>query len=373
MTWPIVFWTGLALVAYAYAGYPLLTSALARFFGRAPRRDQATPAITVVVAAHNESARIGERVRDILAQDYPADRLRVLVVSDGSTDDTARQADVGDPRVRVLELPRNGGKAVALNQALAQVDTPLVAFTDARQHYAAGAVRQLVSAFADPDVGAVSGELVILPGAGAAADTGLYWRMEKRLRHDEALLSWLHGVTGAVYALRRELYAPMPPGTILDDMWVPLHAVQSGRRVWMARDAIAYDVSSADAGEEFRRKLRTLAGNWQLLARMPRLLNPFRNRIFFALLSHKWLRLLAPWALLATWLASALANGTFYRAMFLLQCLAYAAAAAALAWPRPAKRVPLLPTAGTFVMLNLAALLSLPAAFIDTRHLWKKH
>src|SRR5690606_31252824 len=114
----------MALVGYAYAGYPLLTAALARFFGREPRQGLDTPPITVVVAAYNEAARIGARVRDILAQDYPAERLRVMVVSDGSSDETARHADIGDPRVQVLELARNRGKAVALNQALERIDTP---------------------------------------------------------------------------------------------------------------------------------------------------------------------------------------------------------------------------------------------------------
>lgn len=370
----LLFWSSIGVVAYTYVGYPLLVAALAQQRGRAPREADLHPPLTVVVAAYNEQSRIADRVRDILAQDYPANRLRVLVVSDGSNDHTAREAALDDPRVSVLALPHNVGKAQALNLALEQVDTELVAFTDARQRYGEGALRALVAPFADADVGAVSGELVLEPATGAGHEVGLYWRMEKALRADEARLGWLHGVSGAVYALRRELFEPLPAGTVLDDMWVPLHVLLAGRRVWMARSAIAYDRSSADAAEEFHRKLRTLAGNWQLLARLPVLMDPTRNPVFFAWFSHKFLRLLVPWALLVALFASALTPGWLYRLAFFVQLLGYAWAVAGLRLPRLAAKVPLLPAAGTFLMLNLAALLSLPASLAwHPSRLWKKH
>lgn len=198
--------------------------------------------------------------------------------------------------------------------------------------------------------------------------------MEKRLRSDEARLGWLHGVTGAIHALRRDLFRPLPAGTILDDVWMPLHVALAGRWVWMARDAVAYDRTSTGPGEEFTRKLRTLAGNWQLLAFLPMLLDPWRNPVFLAWFSHKLLRLLVPWALLLALLASALIPMAFYRLAFAVQLLAYAWAVIGLRLPRLAARVPLSPAAGTFMMLNLAALLSLPASLApDTARLWKKH
>lgn len=376
MTAQLVFWICIALVAYAYAGYPLLVALLARRYGETPYADADVERLTVVVAAFNEEARIAARVRDILEQDYPPDRLQVLVVSDGSHDGTARAAAaVDDERVRVLELPANVGKAMALNAAMRLVDSPLVAFTDVRQRFAPGALQALVAPFADPSIGAVSGELVIASsGNGTDEGVGLYWRMEKRLRSDEAQLGWLHGVTGAVHAMRLPLFRPMPAGTVLDDMWMPLQVLRSGHRVWMAREAVAYDRSSAGIEEEFQRKLRTLAGNWQLIARLPWLLDPLHNPAFFAWFSHKFLRLLVPWALLLALATSALAAGTWYRAMFLLQLLAYAGAFAALLRPKLASRLPLLPAAGSFVMLNFAALLSLPASLaMDPSRLWKKH
>ncbi|HET6913979.1 MAG TPA: glycosyltransferase family 2 protein [Rhodanobacteraceae bacterium] len=371
----IVFWCAAALIGYAYVLYPLLVLWLARRFGRAPHTAPCTPSLTVVITAYNESARIGTRVRDVLAQDYPRDKLRVIVVDDGSSDGTWKVADVGDPRVQVIRLAFNVGKAAALAIAIESSGTDIIAFADARQRFAPQALRKLMEPFADPRIGAVSGELVIESASGTAADIGLYWRMEKALRDNEARLGWVHGVSGAIHALRRELAKAPPPGTILDDMYLPLAVVFAGKRVAVAREAIALDRASADAWEEFRRKLRTLAGNWQLIARLPRLANPFANPVFFAWFSHKFLRLIVPWALLAMPIACAFEwQHPFYRAALVVQLAGYAGAAFALLRPRFGARVPLLRTIGSFVMLNAAALLSLPACLaLDPRGLWKSH
>jgi cellulose synthase/poly-beta-1,6-N-acetylglucosamine synthase-like glycosyltransferase len=370
-----LFWLSIALVAYSYLGYPLLARALARRIGSTPHAGTDGPPLTVVIPVHNEQGRIGERIRDVLAQDYPAP-LRVLVACDGSDDDTARIAAGIDPRVTVLDLPQRRGKAAALNDALAKAETELVAFTDARQRFAPGALQALAGWFADDSIGAVSGSLEIAPSAGhgAAAGVGLYWRLEKQLRRDEARLGWLHGVSGSIHAVRRALFRPLPADTILDDMWIPMQVLLSGHRVWMTDSAVAFDQASGSAREEFDRKLRTLAGNWQLLARLPVLLHPRRNPVFFAWCSHKLLRLIAPWLLLAALVSSALAPGPLYRFALVAQLAAYVVAVAALRWPRAAARIPLLPAAGTFLMLNLAALLALPASLAwHPSRLWKKH
>jgi cellulose synthase/poly-beta-1,6-N-acetylglucosamine synthase-like glycosyltransferase len=369
-----VFWIALAIVAYAYAGYPLLVIGLARLLGRAPACARVTPPLTVIVAAHNEVQRIAARVRDLLDQDYPPENLQVIVVDDGSDDGTAAAAEVGDPRVRVVRLDRNAGKAAALDAGIAAATTELLVFADARQRFGHGALRMLAEPFADREVGAVSGELEIEAGdSGRPADIGLYWRIETAVRAGEARIGWLHGVSGAIHAMRRELASTLPPGLILDDMYLPVSVLFAGKRVWMARDAIALDNGSRDEAEEFRRKLRTLAGNWQLIAKLPRLLNPFANPVWFAFVSHKLSRLLAPWALLTALVASLCAGGPLYTTLFVLQLLAYALAALAILSPRTTARVPLAATAGTFVMLNSAALLSLPAWLRGSRSLWKKH
>jgi biofilm PGA synthesis N-glycosyltransferase PgaC len=368
-TW--IFWLSALLVAYAHAGYAVLAALLAHRRGAVPAQAELTPPLTVIITAYNEASRIAQRIRDVLAQDYPAQNLSVIVVSDGSNDGTERAAAVGDPRVRVLALAHNGGKAAALNAAIASVTAEFVVFTDARQRFAPGALRCLMRAFADPHVGAVSGELRMTEND---AQVGLYWRLETFLREREALLGWLHGVSGAVYALRTHLFRALPSGLLLDDLWIPLHVVFAGSRVWMTRDAIAYDVPSASAAIEYRRKLRTLAGNWQLLAQLPRLLDLWRNPVFFAWVSHKFLRLIAPWALIALWLAAAFTPGPFYFVAFYAQNLAYVVAALALVVPRIAARLPLAAAAASFVMLNAAALMALPASLApDARRLWRKH
>lgn len=369
-----LFWMASAIVAYAYVGYPLLAIGFARLLGSDPARGPLAPPLTIIVAAHNESSRIASRVHDILDQDYPPENLHVIVVDDGSSDDTAAAADVGDPRVRILRIEHNGGKAAALNAGIAAATTNLLVFTDARQRFGHSALRMLTEPFADPEVGAVSGELEIEPdGSGRPADIGLYWRIETALRASEARLGWLHGVSGAIHAIRRELAPTLPAGLILDDMYLPIAVLFAGKRVWMARDAIALDSGSRHEAEEFQRKLRTLAGNWQLMAKLPRLLNPFTNPVWFAFVSHKLSRLLAPWALLAALIASLCAGGPFYTGLFVLQLLTYLVAAVAIFSPAIAAPIPLAGTAGTFVMLNSAALLSLPAWLRGSRSLWKKH
>lgn len=371
----LAFWVCIAVPVYAYLGYPLLMRILARGRTRTTSLDPAAwPAITVVIAAHNEEARIAGRVRDILAQDYPADRLQVIVVDDGSSDATTRAADLGDPRCRVVTLSRNGGKAVALDTALRSVTTPITVFADARQRFAPGSLRALVRPFSDPRIGAVAGELRIRDVDGGEGDLGLYMRIECRLRHDEATLGWLHGVSGAIHALRTSLFMPMPAGTLLDDIWLPLHVAFAGKRVAMTDRAVAWDNASTQHGEEFNRKVRTLAGNWQLIARLRRLLLPWRNPVWFAWCSHKLSRLLAPWAMLGALLACALSPDPLYRALFLVQAIGYGFALFAIALPGLARRLPLASTAGTFLMLNTAALLSLPAALSrDGNRLWRPH
>jgi len=364
-----IFWLSLGVVVYTYVGYTLLVAALARKRGRAPVRGDATPPLTVVITAYNEVALIAQRVHNILDQDYPAENLSVLVIDDGSDDGTGLAANVGDARVRVLKLPQRAGKAAALNAAMAQLTTSHVAFGDARQQFARDALRRLLAPFADPRVGAVAGELEL----GDSGHVGLYWKMERRLREAEARLGWLHGVSGAIYALRVELFRPLPQGILLDDLWIPLHVIFAGHSVWFARDAIAWDAPNDSAAVEYRRKLRTLAGNWQLIARLPRLLMPWRNPVFFAWFSHKLLRLLAPWCLLALWATSWLADGVIYRFAFCAQTVAYAVAALMLLAPRIGARIPLAATAASFVMLNTAALFSLPAYLArDQFQLWKK-
>ena len=373
-----VFWLCLAIAAYAFAGYPVFAIALARRRKTMPSAPPASvPSITVVLAARNEARRMRTRIQNLLDSDYPADCLQILVVDDGSDDGSAEIArSFGHRRIRVLRLPQPSGKALALNAAMAQVRTPVTVFADARQQFHACTLAALVMPLSDPTIAVVSGEVHIQTadaGGHAVAADGSYARIERALRQAESRLSWAHAACGAVYAIKTSVFRPLPAGLLLDDVYTPIQALRQGFKIHVAPAAVAMDVAGHDLRLEFRRKLRTLTGNWQLLALQPWLLNPFANPAWFAWVSHKFIRLLAPWALIGALLASAVALGPIPRIAFWLQLAAYAIAAATLLAPRLMRHVPLATTAGSFVALNAAALLSLPMYLRqrDLRGLWK--
>lgn len=342
VAWALMIITALVLL-YTYAGYPLLMAWLQRRGVRyGPIRpirptlssgaDVAldTPPLTVIIAAHNAADHIERKLLSCLALDYPKENLLVLVVSDGSTDSTTTMVEAfarDNPQVRLIENTERRGKAACLNDAVSATNTDLLLFTDARQTIDLQAARFLVSHFVDPAVGAVSGALEIDPGSsdGVVASAGAYWRMEKKLRAAEADVHSSVGVTGAIYALRRQAFEPLPEETILDDVLIPMTAVMAGWRVLFDVRARAFDAASDSAEQEQRRKIRTLAGNFQLLALRPALLLPSANPIWWQFLSHKILRVLAPLAMALFFVASALvvSAGPFWLLLFVGQLVAY--------------------------------------------------
>lgn len=330
-----VFWTSAALVFYVYAGYPAVLAVWARL---CPRRraeaslsgDRAWPGVSIVVAVRNEARRLPARIDNLLSLDYPGDR-QIIVASDGSTDDPS-SALRPFPDVELIEGPLRG-KAAALNAGVARARHDIVVFADARQAFARDALRALVAPFADPRVGAVTGEL-ILENAGAgepgvAEGVGLYWRYEKHLRRLESVVGSVLGATGAIYAMRRELWQPLPDDTILDDVLGPMRAVFAGRTVVFEGRARAFDRAPEDPAVEARRKIRTLAGNVQILWLEPRLLIPVVNPVWLQYMSHKVGRLLVPYALVALLVSSAAlaSRHVIYAAALALQAAFYLLAA----------------------------------------------
>ncbi len=357
----VAFWASSALLAFTFAGYRVLIEWLAR--GR-PEIDahvniETAPDVAVVLVAYNEERRIRERVENLLASDYPAGRLRVVVVSDGSTDATVEIAGgLNDSRVRVLPLSERRGKAAGLNAGLAVAEAEVVVLTDARQRFPRDTIARLVAHFANPQVGAVSGSLEI-DNAQSAAGRGVdaYWRFEKAIRKAEARWDSCIGCTGAVYAIRRTLYRTIPEDTVLDDVVIPMQIAMQGRRVLHDSQALAYDPQPLEPTAEKRRKRRTLAGNFQMLFRYPEWLVPSRSRLWWQLLAHKYLRLAAPVMLLLAFVSSFLLSGAWlYRAAFFSQCALYACALAGLSCPRLRGRAFTLPAG--FVFLNLTTVLA---------------
>lgn len=347
----VAFWLSAFLLVFTFAGYPVLIAILTK--GRShPARQFVAEEVCVIVVAHNEAARILQRIDNLLASDFPAD---ILVVSDGSTDDTVTciQA-LGNPRVTVLSQPSRMGKAAGLNAGIAIARAPILVFTDARQTFAPDTIRRLVARLSDPAVGAVSGELTIASstsGTGSGVDT--YWKMERFLRARESLLDSCIGCTGAVYAIRRELFTPLPDDTVLDDVVIPMRIALAGKRIIHEPTALAFDPQPLEPAAEKRRKRRTLAGNFQMLFRHPSWLLPWHNRLWWQLIAHKYLRLAGPLLLLLALVTSALLSETMwlYRAALLLQTAFYLLASLGMLLPL---RLKILTLPAGFVFLNAA-------------------
>lgn len=299
-----VFLFCVAFCVYTLLGYPLLLGLLARRRTR-PVRKAAWPAtVSVILPVYNGEPWMAAKLESILALNYPAGLLEILVVSDGSTDATANivRRFTGRGKIELLDLPR-GGKAAALNAALERATGEILFFTDVRQQLHPDCLANLVACLADPEVGVASGELMINEGAGLEeASVGMYWKYEKWIRKQLSRLDSVLGATGCVYAMRRHLAPPLPNGTLNDDMYLPLAAFFRGYRVVFDDAALAFD-SPTMLASEFRRKVRTLAGVYQIVGSYPALLGP-RNRMWIHFLSHKLARLLMPWAMIAAAVAS---------------------------------------------------------------------
>ncbi|MEX1081155.1 MAG: glycosyltransferase family 2 protein [Halofilum sp. (in: g-proteobacteria)] len=357
----IVFWVGAGLVGYAYVGYPALLWLWACLTPAPPPAGDITPRVSIIVAAYNEAGYIEDKLRNALAQDYPREALEVIAVSDGSDDGTADIArGIDDDRLRVIELPR-GGKARALNAALAAASGEIVVFTDANVFFDPDAVRRLAGHFAAPDCGAVTGlvELVAMESSEPLGE-GAYMRYERFLQEREARIATMIGTDGALFAARRALLGPLPPEIILDDFWIAARIADQGYAVRYDHRARGFEWVPAAVAQEFRRKVRIAAGGFQVLPHLGFLRHPLRRptlSLFFV--SHKLLRWLAPFPLLALFISSALlANQPLYLAAFCAQ-LAFYLLAGLGATARRARRFTLVYTPYYFAALNAALLVGL--------------
>jgi cellulose synthase/poly-beta-1,6-N-acetylglucosamine synthase-like glycosyltransferase len=350
------FLIGATLVAYTYLLYPLGVALLGSL-GRQPVFGNRPPAsVSIVMAAHNEGATIEGKVQQLtVALDRACLPGEIIVVSDGSTDGTAvRARGVQDSRIRVIERSQQSGKAAALNDGCAAATGEVLVFADVRQHWPADSVVRLLQPFADSRIGAASGKLHLANDSGELAGVGLYWRFETWLRHNESRLYSTVGVSGSIAAVRRPLFPGIPAGTILDDVYWPLQVVMQGYRVVHVDDAVAYDRLPPRRNEEFRRKVRTLSGNFQLLTRLPQALLPWRNPICLQFISHKLLRLAVPWALLVMLVASALSLVPWLRTLLWLQLAFYGLGIAGLLAGNGRLAARLSPIT-SFILLNAAA------------------
>lgn len=374
-----LFWISAAAIIYTYIGYPMAIWLMARLGERDVLKAEITPRVSVVIACHNEERNIGPRITNLLGCDYPADKLEIIVVSDGSTDRTAGiAARCGSDRVRVKSYEYRKGKAAALNLGVRTAAGEIIVFADARQSFEPGAIKAMIANFGDPRIGGVSGELLLDGGVSAVGEgVGLYWKYEKWIRKSESRAGSTIGATGAIYAIRRELWQPLPDGTILDDVYTPMQIALAGRRVVFEEQARAHDLAAESASHEFARKVRTLAGNYQLCQLMPRLLIP-SSALVLQFYSHKLMRLAAPiffLVLLATNLVMAAlpaghATQFFYQATLVAQLSFYGGVLAGGCLLRRNRRIRLLNFAYMFSLMNAAAFVGLVYFVFGRRNIW---
>ncbi len=356
-----LFWLSLIIVFYTYVGYGLIVWLWARAVrGHSrPLAPDFEPEVTLVVPAYNEADILGEKVRNCQSLDYPAGKLKLLFITDGSTDHSS-QVLAGFPGVQHLHQPVRAGKSMAENRAIGHVTTPFVIFTDCNTLLNPEAVRLLVRHYQDPKVGAVSGEKRVLrDGNTAGAGEGLYWKYESLLKRCDSDIYSLMGAAGELVSFRTILFAPLEADTVLDDFVQSMRIVDAGYRVVYEPAAYAMEPPSFSLKEEMKRKVRICAGGWQAMGRLLPLLNPLRQPVVsFLYISHRVLRWSLTPALLLLLLplnaALAYAYGGIYTLLLVLQALFYGAAT--LGWQQASRGRPTGPLLVPlyFTMMNVA-------------------
>jgi glycosyltransferase involved in cell wall biosynthesis len=357
----LLFWGGIGAVLYSLAGFPLLVLLRGTFLRRPVRAAPITPSVSLIVSARNEVDAIGAKLDTLMALDYPREQLDVVVASDGSTDGTNEVVETfAAAGVRLLALPRVG-KAAALNAAVASSSGEIVVFSDANSLFAPGTLRALVAPFADPEVGGVAGDQRYLPADGATGERS-YWSFDRLLKTYESRAGHVISATGAIYAVRRELFEPVPDA-VTDDFVVSTGVIERGRRLVFAPDAVAYEPATSSDEAEFGRKVRIMTRGFRGVLVRRALLDPRRHGFYaFQLLSHKVLRRLLVVPLAAVALASvALAGeGRLYRAALVAQAGFYGAAAIGLlARDERIRRHPAVALPAFFCLVHGAALMAL--------------
>ena len=361
----------LLIVVYTYAGYPLLVALWARLLPHRIEPQQGfEPAVSVCLSVHNGERFLAQKLESLRALDYPPHLLEILIYSDGSTDGTVELGEKlaqSDSRVRIFASSERLGKPSGLNRLRVEASGHVLLMTDVRQTLSPRALRALLEPLSDPAIGCVSGSLVLAGNTGA----GAYWLYEKFIRGSEARLGGMVGVSGSLYAIRRSDLQALPSDVLLDDMFVPLLTAGARKRIVLSHEAEAYDEAYEDE-QEFARKVRTLAGNYQLIAKLPWLLIPFRNPLWFQFVSHKLLRLVCPFALFGLLMSSltlALSPASLGTERWLWQALAAAQLsfyALALLGRRAGSIGGL---ARTFVVLNAAAVVGLWRFLRKSQHI----
>ncbi|MFB3926462.1 MAG: glycosyltransferase family 2 protein [Syntrophales bacterium] len=355
-----IFWVSIVFILYTYIGYPLLIRIFSIFVIRRVDKQYVYPGISIVIAALNEGDRIGKRIENLLGQEYPQDRMEIIIISDGSTDGTehvVRKLLSRSGNIRLHSFSKRRGKAACINQGIRMSSSDIIILTDARQTFHRRAVKELVANFHDPAVGAVSGELFLKGSRDAVGRSfASYWDLEKWVRKSESKIHSVIGLTGAVCAIRKKLFEPLPECAILDDVIIPMRILLKGHRIIFDEKAVAYDEAPLEPARELSRKIRTLTGNFQILKLMPMILSPRHNPFFFQYFSHKITRLMAPLFTGMMFLSNLFLTDGIYLGLLVGQVLFYVTALTGIVHTSRQSRNSYLFVPAAFLLLNFAVI-----------------
>jgi cellulose synthase/poly-beta-1,6-N-acetylglucosamine synthase-like glycosyltransferase len=356
------FWFAFACIIYIYAGYPVFLFLVSRLFPRRDARSTHLPNLSILIAAYNEEAGIAKKINSTLALDYPREKIEILILSDGSTDNTDQIVQsIPDPRVRLIRVEGRKGKTRAQNEGVEHAGGEVLIFSDATTTYHPQALRYLASNYADPRVGAVSGRYQYFDGRGGSP-TGLgtiaFWNYENLIKSLQSRIHTITGCCGCIYSVRRSAYTPLRPD-VISDLVQPLHVIQKGFRVLFEDRALAYEETTHSTSAEFSMRVRVVTRGMRGVLSVPELLKPWKwGWVSFQIWSHKILRWLVPFFMIVLFTSNALlANLPFYHGALLLQIAFYLLTVSALVIPLQRLWKPLgVPL--YFCTLNAAALLS---------------
>lgn len=371
-----LFWTGIFIVFYTYIGYGIVISLLARLFpARTQRTEDKEPAVSLIVAAWNEADWIEQKAENMLALDYPAGKMQIIFVTDGSDDGTPEKLQKYADRFTLLHENKRAGKIAAMERAVTYAENPILIFSDANAMLNEQAVRNIVKHYEDAKVGAVAGEKRIImeeEESASGAGEGLYWKYESYLKARDYEFYSVVGAAGELFSVRRRLYQPVEPDTLLDDFIISLRVAAQGYRVAYAPDAYASERPSADSSAELKRKVRISAGGLQSVVRLSHLLNPFGQfRLWFQYVSHRVLRwtlapLMLPLILLANILLAGvgqssgpLASAGLYEILLVLQLLFYSLALGGFILEKKKLRSKILFVPFYFTFMNISVFMGL--------------
>ena len=327
-----LFWIGIFLIFYTYIGYPLVLIVLNKIFLNVSKADKDTaaylPGVSLLITAYNEEECIGDKIENSLQLDYPSDKLEIWIASDGSTDKTNEIVKTfmqENKRIHLLEFKRSG-KSVVLNKAMPSLQNDIVVFSDANTEYASDAIKKLVRHFPDTRLGCVCGRLIyrnpgeVISGKGES----FYWEYETILKKMESKLGYVAGANGAIYAIRRSLFTPLPPGTINDDFEISMQIVKRGYRCIYEENAFAYEDVALTMESEFKRHVRDSGGHYIAVMHLLGLLNPFTGIRSFIYWSHRILRWFVPFVLIIIFILNGmLINHFCFKTTFILQVAFY--------------------------------------------------